>query len=351
MRRSWSSTASRRPGAEAGVRLRAGQIDDHLRKGLPSVWLISGDEPLQLMEAADAVRAAARAAGHEEREVLEAGPGFDWASLTATGSALSLFATRRIVELRMGASKPGKEGSKSLEGWAADPPPDTVLIVTCGKLDKREAEARWVKALEGSGVFVQVWPLGADEIEGWIARRMRSRGLAPEADAVRLLAGRVEGNLLAAAQEVDKLRLLHGEGRIGLEDILASVADSARYSVFDLGEAALGGDTERAVRILQGLRSEGETPVMVVWALAREMRMLAAASEGADPRTVFRGMPPKRQAAMAALVKRRSDRAWRRLLACCARTERVVKGQAPGRPWDELLGLVTTVSARGRMPA
>ena len=329
--------------------MRPEQVDERLHKGLPPVWLLSGDEPLQMMEIADAIRAEARAAGFEEREVFDADARFDWAQLAAATSALSLFATRRIVELRM-STKAGKEGAKALEEWAANPPPDTLLLVTCGKLDKRETGAGWVKALDNIGVFVQVWPPGSGEIEGWIARRLRSRGLEPGPDVARLLAERVEGNLLAAAQEVDKLLLINGKGRIEVDTVVEAVADSARYNVFDLAEAAVTGDTARAVRVLRGLDAEGEEPVLVLWALAREVRSLAKVAEEGNGDRAFFG-PPARVAALKAALRRRSPVAWRRLLACCARADRVIKGQAPGRTWDELLALVTTIAGKGQMRA
>lgn len=331
------------------MRLKPEQVGDHLRQGLTPVWLVSGDEPLQVMEIVDAVRAKARAEGYDEREVFDADARFDWAQLAASSSTLSLFATRRIIEVRMTA-KAGKAGAQTLEDWTANPPPDTLLLVTCGKLDKREAGARWVKALDGAGVFVQVWPVGAGEMEGWIARRLRSHGLEPGLDVARLLAERVEGNLLAAAQEIDKLLLLNGQGRIEVDAVVEAVADSVRYNIFDLAEAAVTGDAARAARVLRGLDAEGEEPVLVLWALAREVRSLAKAAEEGNGDRAFFG-PPARVAALKAALRRRSPVAWRRLLARCARADRVVKGQAPGRTWDELLALVTAIAGKGQMRA
>ncbi|OOG25883.1 DNA polymerase III subunit delta [Thioalkalivibrio denitrificans] len=327
------------------MRLKPDQLARYLEKELAPVYLFTGDEPLQLMEAGDAVRAAARAQGYTEREVFTVEKGFDWGQLAAASDSLSLFAERRVLEVRMPTGKPGTQGAKVLEDYAARPAEDTVLLVHTGKLDGSARNSKWVKALEQCGVMVQVWPLTLSETVGWIARRLRTRGLQPDEGAVRLLADRVEGNLLAAAQEVEKLVLLRGSGPLDEQGVLEAVSDAARYTVFDLADAALAGDMARAVHVLNGLRGEGVDAVLVLWALSREVRQLATVSEqmesGASAAQAMKGVWAKRQPLLRKALSRHPAAAWRQLLASCARIDRVVKGQAPGSAWDELLQLIS----------
>ncbi|ACL73357.1 DNA-directed DNA polymerase [Thioalkalivibrio sulfidiphilus HL-EbGr7] len=332
------------------MRLKPEQLARHLEQGLAPVYLFAGDEPLQLMEAADAVRAAARTRGYTEREVFTADRSFDWSALTAASDSLSLFAERRILELRLPTGKPGTQGAKALEAYCLRLPEDTLLLVHAGKLEKSAANSKWVKSLEQAGVMIQVWPLSLAETAGWIARRLRSRGLVPDEPAVRLLAERVEGNLLAAAQEVEKLALLRGEGSLDADGVLEAVSDAARYTIYDLADAALAGDSARAVHVLNGLRGEGVDAVLILWALSREVRSLTDIAEQMEAGTPAAQAMKSVWAKRAPLVKKALARhrapAWRALLALCARTDRVIKGQAPGSPWDELLQL--TIGLAGR---
>lgn len=326
------------------MRLKPEQLEGHLQKGLAPIYLLSGEEPLQLMEAADAIRARARAEGFEDREVFTVDKGFDWGQVQTAAESLSLFAQRRVLELRMPSGKPGVQGGKVLEGCAGQPSADTVLIVQCGKLERQEQKSRWCQALEQAGVMIQVWPLDLAGTETWITRRMTRRGLHPTAEAARLLAERVEGNLLAAAQEIDKLVLLQGDGPVDEAAVMAAVADSARFSVYDLTDAALAGETGRAVRILSGLRAEGIAPVLVSWALAREIRTLNRLAEqaaaGTPPQAVLKSVwPPQRQPVVRQALRRLSLHALGQLLREGARADQVAKGQKPGSPWDELLDL------------
>lgn len=327
------------------VRLRFDQLSRHLNRGLAPVYLLAGEEHLQLMEAGDAIRARARQAGYTEREVFHVEPGFDWAGLQAACDSLSLFAERRLIELRMPGGKPGVQGAKALEAYARRPPDDTLLLILCGKLDKGAQASAWFKAVEAAGVVLQVWSPTPEQMPDWIEARMCARGLEPEDEAVRLLAERVEGNLLAAAQEIDKLVLLNGPGPVSAEAVLAAVADSARYTVFDLTDAALAGDSARAVRVLETLRAEGVESLLVLWALTLDVRRLTALAEGGAPEQVLRGVPPKHRALVQRAVGRYPPQAWRRLLGQCARADRTIKSTSGGKPWDELLQLTIALSA------
>ncbi|SEQ23091.1 DNA polymerase III, delta subunit [Ectothiorhodospira magna] len=326
------------------MRLKPEQLEDHLQRGLAPLYLVSGDEPLQSMEAVDGIRARARAEGFEDREVFTVDKGFDWGQVQTAAESLSLFAQRRVLELRMPSGKPGVQGGKVLEACARQPSADTVLIVQCGKLERQEQKSRWCQALEQAGVMIQVWPLDLAGTETWIIRRMNRRGLHPTAGAARLLAERVEGNLLAAAQEIDKLVLLQGTGAVDEVGVLAAVTDSARFNVYDLTAAALAGEAGRAVRILSGLRAEGIAPVLVAWTLTREIRTLNRLSEQVTAGATLQGVlksvwPPQRQPVMRQALKRLPLPVLGQLLQAGARADQVAKGQKPGSAWDELLDL------------
>lgn len=325
------------------MRLRSDQLAAHLAKPLLPIYLVSGDEPLQLNEATDALRAAARAQGYSEREVLQVEAGFDWGALAAAGSNLSLFAERRLIELRMPSGKPGDAGSKALCAYAAAATPDNLLLISCGKLDKQQQKSKWFTALESAGAVIQIWPVEPSALPGWIRQRLQGRGLQPTAEAAQLLAERVEGNLLAAAQEVEKLALLYGGGGLDAEQVRSAVADSARYDVFELADTALAGDGARCARVLEGLRGEGDDPVLILWALVREVRALAQVAAGQAAGTPLETLFQqhkvwdKRKPLYQAALKRHNLRRWRALLRRAARLDRICKGAEPGNPWDELL--------------
>jgi len=319
------------------------KLDAHLAAGLAPVYFFSSDEPLQLGEAADAVRRAARAQGFGEREVLEVDKGFDWHSLLAAGNAMSLFAERKLIDLRIPSGKPGKEGSEALLSYLERPPEDTVLLITSGKIDRQSQQAKWFKAIEAAGIALQIWPVEAREMPQWLTARLHIRGLRPAREAVAMLAERVEGNLLAAAQEVEKLLLLYGEGELSAEQVEAAVSDSARFDVYNLVDVALLGDIPRLTRMLEGLRGEGVEPILILWALSREIRSLAQMAtqleQGQPTERVLAPVWAKRKAAVQAGLRRHNSHRWQQMLRRAARLDRVVKGAAAGNPWDDLLQL------------
>lgn len=321
------------------------KLEGHLRQGLKPIYLLSGDEPLQLMEAEDAIRRTARDAGFAEREVMHVESGFDWNSLLAAGDALSLFAEKKLIELRMPTGKPGKEGGKVLSEYAADPPPDTVLMISSGKLDRSAQNSKWFKSLDKAGVTLAVWPVDPAALPGWVMQRMRSRGMQPTQEAARILAERVEGNMLAAAQEVEKLLLLYGEAAIDAAQVEEGVADSARYDVFELVDTALLGDVPRTTRVVNGLRGEGVEPVLLLWAVLREIRALAQMAAELEQGGALDGVMErfrvwnKRKAPVRAGLQRHNLKRWQLLLRRAGRIDRMIKGIEPGNPWDELLQL------------
>jgi len=334
------------------VKLGALQLDRHLQQGLAPVYCISGDEPLLVQEACDLVRRHARAAGCEERLVMHADGGFDWNSLLREACGLSLFSQRRLLELRLPTGKPGDAGGKALQAYAADGGGDNILLVICGKLDAASQRTRWFKALEGVGVIVQVWPLSLRQLPDWITGRMRQAGLQPSREAAMVLAERVEGNLLAAAQEIEKLRMLRGEGAVSVDEVLAAVTDSARYDIFGLVDCALAGEEGRVVRMLDGLRAEGVEPTLVLWAMAREIRQLASmcgeVEQGAALGQVLARYRvwEKRKPLFTRALQRSQRRDWLAMIRASAKIDRCIKGLEAGSCWDELLQLALSMAGR-----
>ncbi|HEX9706587.1 MAG TPA: DNA polymerase III subunit delta [Steroidobacteraceae bacterium] len=330
------------------MRINTDQVSGTLDKGLLPLWLIVGDEALLTGEAADAVRARARAEGYSGRELFVTDRSFDWADLLASTRSLSLFSERRIIEIRMPSSRPGKEGAAALAQLAADPGPDNLLLVVTTRPEKETWSSAWFKAFDKNGVVVQAWPVEIGRLPQWIAGRAARHGLSFDRDAAELLAERVEGNLLAAHQEIEKLALLHAGGRIGADEVQAAVANSARYDVFQLGEAALEGDVPRSMRILDGLRAEGAEPPLVLWAICRELRALADARARVE-RPAYGAQAERRAALVKRAARRTAGQELDPLFAAAAAVDRQVKGYAKGDPWTSLTGLVVALAGT-RLP-
>ncbi len=339
------------------MKLRANQLASHLKHNLAPCYLVSGDEHLLVGEALDQIRNAARARGFGAREVYVGQTGFDWSQLTAAASNHSLFAERRIIEVRLPTGKPGRQGGAALTDFVARLGPELMLIVSSAKLDRSAAASKWAKTIESKGASLAIWPIGVRELPGFIADRMRRAGLEPERSAVRLIADRVEGNLLAASQEIEKLRLLHGEGKIRGEDVGRAVANSSRYDVYKLADAALAGDAGRALKILGGLQAEGVEPVIAVWSLTRELRTLArlaaAVSRNADLGAQMRklGVWRNREGLVRGCVSRHSEQDLYRLLKAAGRADALAKGQAFGDPWQLAADIVLQLSLGTRRAA
>jgi len=331
------------------MRIRVEELPGRLKTRLLPFYLIFGDEPLLVQECADALRAACRAHGVQERQVFDADASFEWNRLAAECSGLSLFGDRMLIEVRIAGTKIGTEGSAMLRELAAQPSSDNVVLLLAGKLDRDVEKAAWYKAIDQAGATVRAWPLRRGELPGWIGQRLRSAGFRPSQDAIAFLAERVEGNLLAARQEIEKLTLLADPGPLDAETIAALVNDSARYSVYDLCDRALEGDCGAAVRTLGGLRAEGTEPAIVLWALAEEFRrVLRIARRRAEGETVDQAVKAERgKPASEAAARRLGHEGVEQLLRAAADVDRAIKGLDRRDAWDALLGLVTQAS-RGR---
>ncbi len=270
------------------MQIRADALKPQLAKGLKPIYTVYGDEPLLAQEAGDAIRAAAREQGYGERKVFTvAGAYFDWGPVLGAAQAMSLFSERQFIEIRIPSGKPGKEGSEMLQRYCAQLPEDIVTLVSLPKLDKTQQNSAWFQALDSSGVTVRVDPVERRALPQWLAQRLSAQGQrVPEGEAgqqaLAFFADRVEGNLLAAHQELQKLALLHPQGELSLEQIEAAVLNVARYDVFKLSEAVLSGQLTRTLRMLEGLQAEGEAAVLVHWALAEDIRALRRVREAVD---------------------------------------------------------------------
>ena len=324
------------------MKLNSDSLAGHLRERLLPVYLISGDEPLLSGEAADAVRAAARAAGFSEREVHVAERAADWEEVRGSARNLSLFGARRLFEIRM-SGRPGTAGNGALVELVEADDRDTLFVILTPRLDREAQGADWVRAVEAHGAWVPVWPVDASRLVGWLRGRARQLGLEASDAALELLAERTEGNLLAAHQELSKLVLLAGGAPVTPETVLASVADSARFDVFQLSEAVLIGAAARALRVLAGLRAEGTEPTLVLWALTKALHDAWGALSGTGGGTP-RGW--QRQSAALEQARRRAPHmAFTDLTARAARADRVIKGRVSGNGWDELTLLTRALCA------
>ena len=322
------------------MKLTSDSLAAQLAQRLLPAYLISGDEPLLTGEAADAVRTRARAAGFTEREVHFIERAADWDEVRASAANLSLFGARRLVEIRLGTARPGAAGNAALLALLEARDPDLLLLVITPRLDREAQGAEWVRALEAHGAWLAVWPVDAGKLTGWLRSRGRSLGLEPSDEALEMLAARTEGNLLAAHQELSKLVWLSCGAKVDAATVLASVADSARFDVFQLGEAVLAGESARALRMLAGLRAEGTEATLALWALGRALRDLWSASAGG-------AAPPGWQRRSAALLKgvQRAPRlSFASLAARAVRADRMIKGRLSGDAWDEMALLTAELS-------
>jgi DNA polymerase III subunit delta len=314
------------------LKLTSDSLATQLAQRLLPAYLISGDEPLLSGEAADAVRARARAAGFTEREVHFIERAGDWDEVRASAGNLSLFGARRLVEIRLTTARPGVAGNAALVALLEARDPDLLLLVIAPRLDRDAQAADWVRAIDAHGAWLQVWPLDPGKLSAWLLGRGRKLGLEASEEALELLAARTEGNLLAAHQELAKLVWLASEGKVDAATVLASVADSARFDVFQLGETTLAGESARALRMLAGLRAEGTEPTLALWALTRALRDLWNTAAGGVAAPSWQ----RRSAALAKGAQRAARLSFASLAARVVRADRMIKGRLAGDAWDEM---------------
>lgn len=340
------------------MRLRAEQLVTSLsRSGLRPIYLISGNEPLQVTECADILRNHARLDGYHERIVLDPGVGFDWDALHNETATASLFSSKRIIELRLGNNKPGKDGGNVLVNYADKPPADDVLIITSAKLDNQTQKTKWFTALEKAGVFIPVWPIEPGQLPAWIRNRAIVKGKKIGDVTAMFIAEQVEGNLLAAKQEIDMLCLCVKGDEIILDDVIYTVADSSRFDVFELTRSALDGDSARAVRMLEGLRSEGFEPGNIygplMWDLRRVCMIAFTFEQGLSLDKAFtdhRVWDQKLKRAIKTTLQRHRLIYLHDLLRQGGYIDRMVKSSDRELAWNTLKTLLMLISGKPAMP-
>lgn len=331
------------------MKLRPDQLTSHLRQGLKPLYLVSGDEPLLVQETLDSIRQSAREQGVTEREILHIDKGFDWGAFTLSANTLSLFGDRRLIELRF-TGKPDAAAATALTDYASNPPPDNILLIIFPKLDAGAQKAAWYSQCDTAGVCIILYPLEASAFPDWLKARLRQRGLEADTDALRLLIESTEGNLLAAAQEIDKLSLLHEKGALSFDAVQQAIGHSARYDVFELCDTVMQGHTEKALRILNNLLNEGEAETVILWTLLKDIRALlgaAALVEKGSPVNAAlaqQGVWQKRQPLLATALKRLPLRHLEALLLLALEIDRGVKGRGEMTSTDGLVRLVAALS-------
>ena len=336
------------------MKLYAERLPDQLERQLAPVYLIAGPERLIVEEAADQVRKACRRQQIEERIRLSADRSFKWDELGQSTETASLFATRRLVELRLPTGKPGTEGGKVIRKWIEDQH-DDVLLIICDQWEMQQERAAWVKAIDKAGVYVPAWNVKPHQLPRWIGQRLKSRGLEADDEICRFLAERLEGNLLAAAQEVDRLALLFPDGRLALERVRDAVADSARFDAFRLAELVMTGQAGSALRCIRGLRESDSPEPAVLWALGRELEIalaVARRSRRESPQRVFAdlGVWKSRQGPIEACIRRNGERRLGQGVARLSRLDLLSKGQVQGDFWQELERLCVAMARPQRGP-
>jgi len=323
------------------MRLRPDQLSQALQKELQRVYIVSGDELLLQQECSDAIRAACRKQGFS-REVLAADNHFDWGELAASANAMSLFAERKLIELRLPSGKPGKVGGKALSDYCATASADNVLLIICNKIESTATKSKWYKSIESAGAAIQVWPIGPAELPQWLTQRLQQVGLRASAEAIEMIAERIEGNLLAAVQEVEKLRLFTDADTIDADTVANAVSSSARYDVFGLVDRCLQGDARGSLRILQGLRAEGTEALAILWVVSRELRTLWQAAlqleQGQHIDRVLQNLRiwDKRKPLIKGALRRLNKPMLQQLLAVANQVDQSAKGMNTANKWDSL---------------
>lgn len=335
------------------MRLRLNQLQQHLQKGdfLP-LYIVSGDEPLLSQESGDLIRTQLRQAGFTERESYQVGTGFDWGTIIEAANSLSLFGDRKLIEVRFPTAKIDDKGKKALTEYLAHKNTDTVLVLFFPKVDKRFTSTKWFQSIENEGALLQIWPIEGNQLSQWVHQRMMQAGLQPSPDAVALMVERVEGNLLAAAQEIEKLTLLVEPGPIDANTVQNVVSDQARYNLFDLVDEALKGNLSHALKMLNFLKATGTEPTIILWALAKELRTLESIANSVD-----QGIPAakafkdlrvwdNRKPILQAALQKHTCAAFKNAIIEAGRIDHGIKGIQTYDPWTGFRNILLMLSGR-----
>ncbi len=341
------------------MRVRFDQLLKTLEKQLSPIYLISGAEPCQLVEAADNIRLAAKKAGFQEREVLSVDGSFQWQALLDSAMTLSIFSEKKLIDLRIDSGKVGKEGAKVLAEYAKNPPQDCILLITIGKLTPASQKSQWFRAVESAGVILQVWPLEGQKLVAWLQASLKKKGMQVDQQGISFLASRLEGNLLAASQEIEKLFTLLGPGVIKRDTLIDVITDQAKFDVFSLAESLLQGHLKRTYRILQILQAEGTPPALVLWVITREVRILLKLKETRQNNDVLEPVFKQfqiwsqRQAYYTKAIQRLDRSVLHQAVLKAQLADNQIKGLLPGVAWETLLELSMDLakSKQLKMPA
>lgn len=336
------------------MNVRPDQLKASISKTVYPVYLVSGDEPLQQMESLDVIRSFLREQDYTEREILDVDAKFDWHRLIEEAANMSLFSSRRIVELRLPTAKPGRQGSQVIKEYLSRPPEDTVLIINAGKVDAGAKKSAWYKSVEQTGLIVQCWPVPIEKLSAWLMQRFKARDMEADSEVLAYISQHVEGNLLAADQEIEKLYLMLGPGKITYADVVETVSSQSRYSVFELVDMLLTGNVKRVIKILSGLKAEGVVPVVVNWALTKDVRLLTQVAQAQDGqnRTSAEfllkraGVWQSRMGLFKACLARHQLRSLQMMLKRCAYIDAASKGVVDTNVWDEIETLCMRLAGR-----
>ncbi len=332
------------------AKLRSDQLKKALAKNLAPIYLITGDESLLVQEACDSIRRQANLNGYTERELHHTDAGFQWDHLFNSANSMSLFAEKKIIEIRVHNGKPGDTGSKAIIEYCQSLSDDNLLLLICPKIDKRSQNAKWFKALEKYADIVTVWPIGLQQLPRWVEQRLEAAGLYAERNAIDILCAKVEGNLLAAAQEIEKLKLLVNEKKIDAQTMADAVTDSARYDVFGLVDKAISGNSRAAIASLSGLKGEGTEATLILWALSREIRVITSIKEGLENGKSFElcakqnGVWENRKPAIKQIVYRLRLKQMYMLIRKSSHADKIIKGSQKGDVWNVLNDIVLALS-------
>jgi DNA polymerase-3 subunit delta len=334
------------------MRLRAEQLSDHVQQGLSPIYLIFGDEQMLVEEASDLVRQQVRKSGADDRQVWHVEGRFNWSEIQWKEQTMSLFSSQRLLEIRLPSGAPGKDGGEALRNYAANIPADTTLLIISGKIDSRSQKSKWFTELDRVGVTVPVWPIDIANLPRWISQRMQQKGLQANQQISALIAERVEGNLFAAAQEIEKLQLLCPDGKVDEETVLASVADNARFEVFGLMDTVFSGQATKIPRMISRLRAEGLDIMSVFsavsWSLHRAVDMAIQLDNGARLEQVFASQKPpiweKARPMMREALSRHQRSQWQNFLQQMAKIDQAAKGAYQACPWSLLETLCLQVA-------
>lgn len=312
----------------------------HLKKTESPIYIVSGDEPLLVQETCDLIRAQLKGSGYTEREVFHVDAKFDWQQVLFSANSMSLFAEQKLLEIRMATTSPGDKGV-ALQSFVENPARGTVMLLVMPRLDQKTPKTKWFKTIERCAAFIQVWPIELKDLPRWIDGRFRKAGLVATRDAVTSMVDRIEGNLLAAVQEIERLKLVSVDGKIDVKEVLEGVANSSRYDVFTLLDAAVGGDALRTLKIVQGLQLEGVELLYIIAMLSRQLRELAMMASELKSTSLDAALKKgkvwaKRKTLVSKCLRDHAPGEFQHLLSRLSDIDGMIKGISSGSPWNEL---------------